>query len=73
MDKGIELVVAIAGGKKMKQVQKSPCVVIGYRFHIIGEHVDRIVQALLPFSELTRVTLFQSCVCYYDDELELFE
>jgi xanthine phosphoribosyltransferase len=73
MDKGTELVVATAGGKKTKQVQKSPRVVTGYRFNNIGEHVDRIVQALLPFSEPTRVTRFRSCVCYYDGELELFE
>lgn len=73
MDKGTELVVATAGGKKGKQVQKSPRVVTGYRFNNIGEHVDRIVQALLPFSEPTRVTRFRSCVCYYDGELELFE
>ena len=73
MDKGTELVVATAGGKKTKQVQKSPRVITGYRFNNIGEHVDRIVQALLPFSEPTRVTRFRSCVCYYDGELELFE
>jgi hypothetical protein len=61
------------GGKKARQVQKSPRVVAGYRFNNIGEHVDRVVQALLPFSEPTRVTRFRSCVCYYDGDLELFE
>jgi len=64
---------AAAGGKKPKQGQKSPRVVTGYRFNDVGEHVDRIVQSLLPFSEPTRVTRFRSCVCYYDGEMELFE
>jgi hypothetical protein len=73
MDKGSDVVVGAGGGKKAKPVQKSPRVVTGYRFNNIGEHVDRVVQALLPFSEPTRVTRFRSCVCYYDGELELFE
>mmetsp|Transcript_6663 Transcript_6663/g.15109 ORF Transcript_6663/g.15109 Transcript_6663/m.15109 type:complete len:799 (+) Transcript_6663:59-2455(+) len=61
------------GGKKVKQGQKSPRVVTGYRFNNIGKHVDNVVQSLLPFSEPTRVTRFRSCVCYYDGEMELFE
>ena len=59
-------------GKNQSQT-KSPRVVTGYRFNDVGEHVDRIVQALLPFSEPTRVTRFRSCVCYYDGEIEMFE
>lgn len=63
-----------AGGKaKPKPGQKSPRVVTGYQFNDVGEHVDRVVQSLLPFSEPTRVTRFRSCVCYYDGEMELFE
>jgi hypothetical protein len=62
-----------AGGKKVRPSPKSPRVTTGYRFNNIGEHVDRIVQSLLPFSEPTRVTRFRSCVCYYDGEMELFE
>jgi hypothetical protein len=62
-----------AGGKKVKPSPKSPRVTTGYKFNNIGEHVDRIVQSLLPFSEPTRVTRFRSCVCYYDGEMELFE
>ena len=61
------------GGKKANQVQKSPPVVTGYRFNNIGEHINRVVQALLSFLEPTRVTRFRSCVCYYDGKLELFE
>jgi hypothetical protein len=73
MDKASDVVVGAGGGKKAKPAQKSPRVVTGYRFNNIGEHVDRVVQALLPFSEPTRVTRFRSCVCYYDGDLELFE
>jgi hypothetical protein len=77
MDKGNDVAGGVGGGaaagKKAKPVLKSPRVVTGYRFNNIGEHVDRVVQALLPFSEPTRVTRFRSCVCYYDGELELFE
>ena len=63
------------GGKKGKNQSqtKSPRAVTGYRFNDIGEHVDRVVQALLPFSEPTRVTRFRSCVCFYDGEIEIFE
>jgi len=63
------------GGKKGKNQSqtKSPRAVTGYRFNNIGEHVDRIVQSLLPFSEPTRVTRFRSCVCFYDGEIEMFE
>lgn len=63
------------GGKKGKNQSqtKSPRAVTGYRFNNIGEHVDRVVQALLPFSEPTRVTRFRSCVCFYDGEIEIFE
>ena len=64
---------AMPPGRKPKQSQKSPRVVTGYRFNNIGEHVDRIVQALLPFSEPTRVSRFRSCVVFYDGEMELFE
>ena len=39
----------------------------------IGQHVDHMVQALLPYSEPTRKTRFRSVVCYYDGEMELFE
>ena len=62
-------------GKKAKQQQgqKSPRVVTGYRWNNIGEHVDHIVQALIPFSEPTRVTRYRSCVCFYDGDLEIFE
>lgn len=60
-------------GKKPKANQKNPRVVTGYRFNNIGEHVDHMVQSLLPFSEPTRVTRYRSCVCYYDGEMELFE
>ena len=59
--------------KNMKPPSKSPRVVTGYRFNDIGEHVDHVVQALMPFSEPTRVTRFRSCVCYYDGEMEIFE
>lgn len=67
--------VPAPGGKKGKNQSqtKSPRVVTGYRFNDVGEHVDRVVQALLPFSEPTRVTRFRSCVCYYDGEIEIFE
>ena len=61
------------GGKKGKQPQKSPRVVTGYRFNNIGEHVDHIVQSLLPFSEPTRVTRYRSCICFYDGDMEIFE
>lgn len=60
------------GGKNQSQT-KSPRVVTGYRFNDVGEHVDHVVQALLPFSEPTRVTRFRSCCCYYDGEMEIFE
>jgi len=63
-------------GKKIKQQQagqKSPRVVTGYRFNNIGEHVDHVVQSLLPFSEPTRTTRYRSCVCFYDGEMEIFE
>lgn len=63
----------VAGGKKTKAPTKSPRVVTGYRFNDVGEHVDHVVQALIPFSEPTRVTRFRSCVCYYDGEMEIFE
>ena len=64
---------ANVAGKKTKPIQKSPRFVTGYRFNDVGEHVDRIIQSLLPFSEPTRTTRFRSCVCYYDGEMELFE
>lgn len=67
----VNAAVGISGKKRPSP--KSPRVATGYRFNNIGEHVDRIVQSLLPFSEPTRVTRFRSCVCYYDGELELFE
>jgi len=65
-----------ASGKNLKQTKppsKSPRVVTGYRFNDVGEHVDQIIQALMPFSEPTRVTRFRSCVCYYDGDMEIFE
>lgn len=73
LDKASEAGVVGGGKKGPKQSQKSPRVVTGYRFNNIGQHVDNIVQSLLPFSEPTRVTRFRSCVCYYDGEMELFE
>ncbi|KAL7543326.1 hypothetical protein ACHAXR_012678 [Thalassiosira sp. AJA248-18] len=74
MDKTNDDFIGGGGGKKpQKSQQKSPRVVTGYRFNNIGEHVDHIVQSLLPFSEPTRVTGFRSCLCYYDGEMELFE
>jgi hypothetical protein len=59
--------------KNMKPPSKSPRVVSGYRFNDVGEHIDHVVQALLPFSEPTRVTRFRSCICYYDGQMEVFE
>jgi xanthine phosphoribosyltransferase len=74
MDKSESRVPGPGGKKGKNQNQtKSPRVVTGYRFNDIGEHVDRVVQALLPFSEPTRVTRFRSCVCFYDGEIEIFE
>lgn len=76
MDKSDNRVPGGPGGKKGGKNQgqtKSPRAVTGYRFNDIGEHVDRIVQSLLPFSEPTRVTRFRSCVCFYDGEMEIFE
>mmetsp|Transcript_29951 Transcript_29951/g.59902 ORF Transcript_29951/g.59902 Transcript_29951/m.59902 type:complete len:773 (-) Transcript_29951:79-2397(-) len=65
-----------SGAKKLKTDRSSvpsPRVASGYRFNVIGEHVDHVIQALLPFSEPTRVTRFRSCVCFYDGEMEIFE
>ena len=45
----------------------------GYRFNDVGEHVDYVVEALLPYSEPTRVTRFRSCFCFYDGEMEIFD
>ncbi len=61
------------GAKKNKLSQKSPRVVTGYRFNNVGEHMDRMAQSLLSFLEPTRVTQFRSCMCYYNEEMELFE
>eukprot|EP00804_Cyclotella_cryptica_P029218 CCRYP_011657-RB/>CCRYP_011657-RB protein AED:0.05 eAED:0.05 QI:284/1/1/1/1/1/2/1084/658 len=65
--------VAASGKKNVKPPSKSPRVITGYRFNDVGEHVDHIIQALMPFSEPTRVTRFRSCVCYYDGAMEIFE
>lgn len=75
MDSGSASATALvgAGGKRVRPSPKSPRVTTGYRFNNIGEHVERIVQSLLPFSEPTRVTRYRSCLCYYDGEMELFE
>ena len=65
-----------AAGKNLKNTKppsKSPRVVTGYKFNDVGEHVDQVIQALMPFSEPTRVTRFRSCLCYYDGEMEIFE
>ncbi|KAL7489384.1 hypothetical protein ACHAW6_014979 [Cyclotella cf. meneghiniana] len=65
--------VAASGKKNVKPPSKSPRVITGYRFNDVGEHVDQIIQALMPFSEPTRVTRFRSCVCYYDGAMEIVE
>jgi hypothetical protein len=72
-DAAAALIASGKSPKNMKPPMKSPRVVSGYRFNDIGEHVDQIVEALMPFSEPTRVTRFRSCVCYYDGEMEIFE
>jgi hypothetical protein len=51
----------------------NPRVLSGYRFNDIGAHVDYMCEALMLFSEPTRVTRFRSCLCYYDGEMELFD
>lgn len=75
MEKPVGTTDKPATAKKMKQNQsaKSPRVVSGYAFNNIGQHVDHMIQALLPYSEPTRKTRFRSVVCYYDGEMELFE
>lgn len=35
--------------------------------------MDYMCEALMLFSEPTRVTRFRSCLCYYDGEMELFD
>jgi hypothetical protein len=76
MDKVNEEMAAAAaasGKKNWRPPAKSPRVVSGYRFNDIGEHVDQMIEALTPFSEITRKTRFRSVVCYYDGEMEVFE
>jgi hypothetical protein len=72
-DAAAALVASGKSPKNMKPPMKSPRVISGYRFNDVGEHVDQIVDALMPFSEPTRVTRFRSCVCYFDGEMEIFE
>lgn len=52
---------------------KNTRITSGYRFNDVGEHVDFVVEALLPYSEPTRVTRFRSCFCFYDGEIEIFD
>jgi len=49
----------------------NPKVALGYKFNNVGEHVDYLVEALKPQSEPTRVTRFETCMVYYDGEMEI--
>lgn len=49
----------------------NPKVKTGYKFNNVGEHVDYLVEALKPQSEPTRVTRFETCMVYYDGEMEI--
>lgn len=49
----------------------NPKVATGYKFNNVGEHVDYLVEALKPQSEPTRVTRFETCMVYYDGEMEI--
>lgn len=60
-------------GAAAKAVYSNPRALSGYRFKDVGLHVDYICEALRVVSEPTRVTRFESCLCYYDGELEIFD
>jgi len=45
----------------------------GYRFNNVGDHIDYLVDALLPSSDPCRKTRFRSCMCFYDGEMEIFD
>ena len=49
----------------------NPKVATGYKFNNVGEHVDYLVEALKPQSDPTRVTRFETCMVYYDGEMEI--
>lgn len=51
----------------------NPRILSGYKINDIGNHVDYLSEALGPVSEPDRVTRFESCLCYYDGEMEIFE
>jgi xanthine phosphoribosyltransferase len=38
----------------------------GYKFNKIGDHVDQLVDALIPASDASRLTTFKSVLCFYD-------
>ena len=53
--------------------QSNPRVTSGYKFNNVGEHVDYMIGALKPLSEISRVTRFRTCLCYYDGEVEIYD
>jgi len=51
----------------------NPRVSSGYWFNTINENVDYMIEALKPVSAPNRRTLWRTCLCYYDGEVELYE
>lgn len=64
---------AAPGGATGSRSNANPRVTSGYRFNDIGMHVDYMVEALKPQSDISRVTRFRTCLCYYDGEMEVFD
>jgi len=52
---------------------KNPRIASGYRFNDCGSHIDHLVDALLPYSEPTRITRFRTCICFYNGDMEIFD
>jgi len=50
-----------------------PRVTSAYWFNDIGDHVEALVEGLLPHSHPERICRFKTCVCYYDGEMEVFD
>jgi len=51
----------------------NPKVATGYKFNKIGDHVDLLVDALIPASDPCRITTFKSVLCFYDGKDQIFD
>eukprot|EP00546_Thalassionema_frauenfeldii_P005641 CAMPEP_0178925802 /NCGR_PEP_ID=MMETSP0786-20121207/18136_1 /TAXON_ID=186022 /ORGANISM="Thalassionema frauenfeldii, Strain CCMP 1798" /LENGTH=651 /DNA_ID=CAMNT_0020600767 /DNA_START=224 /DNA_END=2179 /DNA_ORIENTATION=+ len=59
--------------KGKQQTSNNVGIASGYWFNNIGEHVDHMIDALKPVSTPDRKTLWRTCLCFYDGDVELYE